>query len=104
MNNKSDKKHKPKHKKTAHQSKKKKEIKSGGAFSISSFFSKNKPVELMNKKELEPLLPKNTASGASINQQKTNSNNSQLNVLQPQPNAQPQGFKTIESQSRCSIL
>lgn len=89
MNNKSDKKHKPKRKKTGHQSK----IKSGGAFSISSFFRKKK-VNLMNKQELQPLLQKN--------------NNQQLQ--QPsefpniQPNAQPQGFNTIKSTSRCSIL
>ena len=113
MNNKSDKKHKPKpkpklkhKKKTASlQSKKKKEIKSGGAFSsIKSFFSKNKSVESNNKIELQPLLPKNMASSASINPQKTHSTNITLQIQNIQPNAQPQGFNTIKSTSRCSIL
>ena len=101
MNNKLDKKQTTKITK----SKNKKKIKSGGAFSsIKSFFSKNKSVESNNKIELQPLLPKNTASSASTNQQKTNSNNITPQIQNIQPNAQPQGFNTIKSTSRCSIL
>jgi hypothetical protein len=48
----------------------------------------------------------------NASQAPANSRNHQLNVSQtqppppppPPPNAQPQGFKTIESQSRCSIM
>jgi hypothetical protein len=98
MNNKSAKKHKPKpkhKKKTASlQSKKKKEIKSGGELWP---FLKKKPVESMNNIELHPLLNSNNpASSVLTNQQ------SQPEV--PPPNAQPQGFNTIKSTSRCSIL
>lgn len=93
MNNKSDKKHKPKCKKKELQSKKKKEIKSGGAFSIPSFFRK-KNVNLMNEQELQPLLQNNNEQLQQPSSQITNI----------QPNAQPQGFNTIKSTSRCSIL
>ena len=100
MNNKSDKKHKPKpklkhKKKTASlQSKKKKEIKSGGRLWP---FSKNKPVESMNNIELHPLLNSNNPTSSV-------SRNHQSLPEVPPPNAQPQGFNTIKSTSRCSIL
>ena len=98
MNNKSAKKHKrkqkqkkPKTKKktTSRQSKKKNEIKSGGGMfsSIKDFFSRD------NQSQSKNLLPQNP--------QPANSRNSQP---PPPPNAQPQGFNTIKSTSRCSIL
>jgi hypothetical protein len=92
MNNKSAKKHKPKCKKKEPQSKKKKEIKSGGAFSIPLFVRKKK-VNL-NEQELQPLLQNNNEQVQQPSSQITNI----------QPNAQPQGFNTIKSTSRCSIL
>lgn len=102
MNNKLDKKQTTK----ITQSKNKKKIKSGGAFSITSFFSKNKSVESINKIELQPLLiSNNAASSVSTNQQKHNKNKNQQSPPEvPPPNAQPQGFNTIKSTSRCSIL
>jgi len=97
MNNKSDKKHKRKQKKPktkkkttkTTQSKKKNEIKSGGGMfsSIKDFFSRD------NQSQSKNLLPQNP--------QPANSRNSQP---PPPPNAQPQGFNTIKSTSRCSIL
>jgi len=114
MNNKLDKKHKRKQKQkqhktnnkkktTSHQSKKKKEIKSGGRLWP---FSKNKPPESMNNIELHPLLNSNNpASSVSTNQQQHNKNRNQQSQPEvPPPNAQPQGFNTIKSTSRCSIL
>ena len=130
MNNKSDKKHKRKQKqkkpktkkkttKTT-QSKKKNEIKSGGGMfsSFKGFFSKD------NQSQSKNLLPQNPQPANSRNPPQNvvsqpphpaNPNNSQQNVLPvnsknsqppppPPPNAQPQGFNTIKSTSRCSIL
>jgi len=106
MNNKSDKKHKPKHKKkTPSQSKKKKEIKNGGGFW--SFLKTSAESNEMTKLK-QPLLSKNkqvlnnTASSASRTH--ANSNTQLLPPPPPPPNAQPQGFNTLKAQSRCSIL
>ncbi len=49
----------------------------------------------------EPLLPKQVK--LSNNLESKASTNPQPEIPNIQPNAQPQGFKTIESQSRCSI-
>ena len=109
MNNKSDKKHKPKHKKkTPSQSKKKKEIKNGGAFSFSGLFSGKKKETSSNEHELphlQHLLPphrpnsNNTASSASNNSQQP-----PPELPNIKPNATPSGFNTLKAQSRCSIM
>jgi hypothetical protein len=114
MNNKSDKKHKPKPKP---KNKKKTASRVGGAPRSSSLFSKNTPPTT----ELELLLLSNSESRSLPNSknplnknniipnaQPANLNNHRSNLSQnvpppPQPNAQPQGFNTIKSTSRCSI-
>ena len=119
MNNKSDKKHKPKPK-----PKNKKKITSrlGGApRSLTGLFSKKTPESNPPTTELQPLLlsksessslpnSKNPSNKNNIlpNAQPANLNNRRSNLSQnvpppPQPNAQPQGFNTIKSTSRCSI-
>ena len=119
MNNKSDKKHKPKpktKKKTAsHQFKKKIEIKTGGAGWFKGLFSEK--TGSYNSKTQPPANSRTLSPNVSQTQPPANLNNSQQNVLpvnsnnsQPQPppppppNAQPQGLNTIKSTSRCSIL
>ena len=103
MNNKSDKKHKPKPKP---KNKKKSTSRLGGApWSLTGLFSKKTPPTT----ELQPQLLSNSESSSLPNSKKTsNLNNRRSNLSQnvpppPQPNAQPQGFNTIKSTSRCSI-
>jgi len=106
MNNKSDKKHKPKSKpktkkKTASLQSKKKKV-GGGLFSgLTNFFSRNNPKSNTTTQSTESLLepPVNSRNLAqNVSQQPT------VNSNKPPPNAQPQGFNTLKAQSRCSIL
>ena len=104
MNNKSDKKHKPKpktKKKTASLRSKKKKVGGGLFSSIRTAFSRNNPKSNTTTQSteslLEPLvnsrnLPQNAQPQPLVNSNK---------LL---PNAQPQGFNTLKAQSRCSIL
>lgn len=107
MNNKSDKKHKPKPKP---KNKKKSISRLGGApWSLTGLFSKKTPESNPPTTELQPLLLSNSESSSLPNSKNpSNLNNRRSNLSQnvpqpPQPNAQPQGFNTIKSTSRCSI-
>lgn len=121
MNNKSDKKHKPKPKPKPKNKKKITSRLGGAPWSFTGLFSKKTPESNPPTTELQPLLlsksessslpnSKNPSNKNNIlpNAQPANLNNRRSNLSQnvpppPQPNAQPQGFNTIKSTSRCSI-